>query len=112
MAFEGQPAIVLFRVLVMLFITQAAMYITAVRGAEGIRSHLRRRTGHCFIGHRRPLFECATAQAVCSRSTRGYNNYSCSRLWHYGKPETARLVANGLARATPRLRSSIAFKRC
>jgi hypothetical protein len=47
------------------------------------------------------LFECATAQAVCSRSTRRYHNYSCSPLWHYGKPETARLVATGLARATP-----------
>ena len=47
------------------------------------------------------LFECATGRAVCSRFTRRYHNYSCSRLWHYGKPETARLVANGLARAIP-----------
>jgi len=47
------------------------------------------------------LFECATVQAVCSRFTRRYHNYSCNRLWHYGKPETARLVANGLDRATP-----------
>ena len=31
----------------------------------------------------------------------GNHNYCCSRLWHYGKPETARLVATGLARATP-----------
>ena len=31
----------------------------------------------------------------------GNHNYSYSRLWHYGKPEAAQLVANGLARATP-----------
>ncbi len=31
----------------------------------------------------------------------GKHNYSYSRLWHYGKPEAARLVANGLIRATP-----------
>ena len=31
----------------------------------------------------------------------GNHYYSYSRLWHYGKPEAARLVANGLARATP-----------
>ena len=27
--------------------------------------------------------------------------YSYSRLWHYGKPEAAQLIANGLDRATP-----------
>ena len=31
----------------------------------------------------------------------GNHYYSYSRLWHYGKPEAARLVANGLAHATP-----------
>ena len=31
----------------------------------------------------------------------GNHNYSYSRLWHYGKPEAAQLVANGLDRATP-----------
>ena len=31
----------------------------------------------------------------------GKHDYSYSRLWHYGKPEAARLVANGLIRATP-----------
>jgi hypothetical protein len=31
----------------------------------------------------------------------GNHYYSYSRLWHYGKPEAAQLVANGLARATP-----------
>ena len=31
----------------------------------------------------------------------GNHYYSYSRLWHYGKPEAARLVANGLIRANP-----------
>ena len=31
----------------------------------------------------------------------GNHNYSYSRLWHYGKPEAAQLVANGLGRGTP-----------
>lgn len=31
----------------------------------------------------------------------GNHYYSYSQLWHYGKPEAARLAANGLARATP-----------
>jgi len=31
----------------------------------------------------------------------GTHYYSYSRLWHYGKPEAAQLVANGLGRATP-----------
>ena len=31
----------------------------------------------------------------------GNHYYSYSRLWHYGKPEAAQLVANGLGRATP-----------
>jgi hypothetical protein len=31
----------------------------------------------------------------------GNHYYSYSRLWHYGTPEAAQLVANGLARATP-----------
>ena len=31
----------------------------------------------------------------------GNHYYSFSRLWHYGKPEAAQLVANGLARAIP-----------
>ena len=31
----------------------------------------------------------------------GNHYYSYSQLWHYGKPEAAQLVANGLGRATP-----------
>ena len=31
----------------------------------------------------------------------GNHYYSFSRLWHYGQPEAAQLVANGLARAIP-----------
>jgi hypothetical protein len=31
----------------------------------------------------------------------GKHNYCYSQLWHYGKPEAAQLVANGLGRATP-----------
>jgi hypothetical protein len=31
----------------------------------------------------------------------GHHDYCYSRLWHYGKPEAAQLVANGLGRATP-----------
>ena len=39
--------------------------ITPVRGAEGIHSHLPRRTWPRFIGHRLSLFECATAETIC-----------------------------------------------
>ncbi len=31
----------------------------------------------------------------------GHHDYCYSRLWHYGKPEAAQLVANGLGRAIP-----------
>ena len=44
--------------------------ITPVRGAEGIHSLLPRRSWHCFIGYRAPLFECPTAEAICSGSDR------------------------------------------
>ena len=42
----------------------------------------------------------------------GNHNYSCSRLWHYWKPEAIGLVANGLARATPIYALLLPSKEC
>ena len=81
-----------------------------LRGAEGIQFDIfRDAPGLVLSDIDPPYLNALLPKPFVAAPIDGKHYYSFSRLWHYGQPEAAQLEGNGLARAIPTLRSSIAF---